>query len=210
MATELLSNGNLPLTVVLKSLPVLCSFLGEKQEEFLQKFGNENKKLFSKFKVFQDGNTRENLKKFNRIYTSLEAGHYIPVDKKINNTRKAIDGDIRSNIQEVHSKFKNKLNLKQTTEFLVNILIPKDKWIEINKNTLNKLITFYYNKFKATPKQFEEFILVGNNFEKYNSLLSKEVKKYYDEKVFNNTFKRLDLYQSLMYKDKYGEFFKDY
>ena len=208
---ELLSNGNLPLTVILKSVVILCGFLGENQETFMAKIGANNKKLYSKLKVLQSGNWKKSLEKFREIYSYLETNKFFPIEEKISNTRKSLDEEIHLFLQKAYLNFKSKINYKQNVEFLVNLLIPREKWIEIGESSLVKLINFYYNKSKSAvnTKSFENFILFDETYKKYYSYFSPKITNYYSELIFNKKFKRYEVYSALKFKDKYEELFKD-
>lgn len=84
MTMELLGSGNLPLTVINKSLVTLCAFMNEKPLDFLQKLGSKNKKLYAKTKVMKNGNILTDFEHFKKIYVKLEKNDFLPSNMPVN------------------------------------------------------------------------------------------------------------------------------
>jgi hypothetical protein len=207
---ELLSYGNLPLTVILKSVQVLSSFLGDKDDTFMTMIGNKNKKLYSKMRIIQLAEWKKDLDSFREIYTHLNINE-ITEEAIVSTKSNTIIQQIKSEINQLLIKFKNKLGNKEITEILVNVLIPKEKWIELNSANLSKLICFYYNIFEQTfsIENFEKFLLMNDNYSKYIKYFSSKLQGYYNELLFNSKYKRRDIYKALIFKSKYEELFKN-
>jgi len=199
MTMELLGYGNLPLTVIIKALPSISSFLGDTSESFLNKLGSNNKKLYSKLKVLQSG-------EFKRMLTNFTDVYKIVPEKNLVNV-KNIDEDVRSLITSLYLSYKNKINTRESVEILVNLLIPKEKWIELHSSNLMKMISFYYNKSKhlKTTDDFEEFILLNSNYKKYFSVWTSKIKKYYEEYIFGKKYMRYEILLAFKYKEKYDK-----
>ena len=208
MSCELLSNGNLPLTVILKSLPVLCVFLSEKEEDFMKKLGTYNKKLYSKMRVLVSGRWKKDLKDFQEVYNYLEQNYFTPIEDKVVNTRRNMDDDIRIWINTIFTNYKNKEKSRDNLEILVNLLIPKEKWIELNSANLLKMLNFYH---KIRPNNlteiFENFLFKNN---KISLNLSDKLSQYYfNQRIFNQKFSRSQVYKAVKFKKVYEELFKD-
>jgi hypothetical protein len=210
MSMELLCYGNLPLTVILKSVQVLSSFLGEKDETFMSKIGIKNKKLYSKMRVIQLAEWKKSLDLFREIYTNLN----IPsnIEEFIVLTRcNTIIQQIKSDINQLLIKFRNKLGNNEITEILVNVLIPKEKWIELNSSNINKLVSFYYNIFDQTfsIENFEKFLLMNQNYSKYIKYFSSKLHGYYYELLFDSQYMRKDICKALIFKSNYEDLFRN-
>lgn len=209
---ELLCYGNLPLTVILKSVQILSGFLGEKDEAFMSMIGIKNKKLYSKMRVIQLAEWNKNLVLFREIWAHLLKSELSSsIELVIVSTRSdTIIQQIKSEMNQLLIKLKNKLGNKDITEILVNVLIPKEKWIELNSANLNKLISFYYNIFEQTfsIENFEKFILMNENYLKYIKYFSPKLQSYYNEILLNSKYKRREIYKALYFKSNYEDLFR--
>lgn len=204
MTTEFNNQRTVSLNTFVRSFHEVSSFLGIDELEYLRSIGKGNKKIEALIRVKQSGTLQEDINNSEKALLDLERLGVKSIKEDLTKDERRIDQIIRNNLKEIFLKTKSKTNSQQAIELLVNLLIPRDKWIGLNSSNLQKILSFYHTKTLSlvTTEKFEKFICFNKNFHKFKSLFSSDLTQYYEERMLKSGYTRIQLKYALMIRSK--------
>jgi hypothetical protein len=189
------------LFALIRCLDPICEFIGEKPLEFIQKQKYSCKKLYSRIIPARISDLGEKIKKFKYIVSTEEI-----LRKKFEISNEGYNNFDSWNFKnsDPNPIIKNKNLLKslitsslsvldkmssKTIEFMIDFLIPSKYKSILSEYNRTDLILFYGKKVALKSEDelqdmFVNFILAGDNFQKYFS--EKSSKIYFPKFIASN------------------------
>ena len=170
--------------VMVRVLEVISSFIGKKPDEILKHHIFDCKRFNAKIKPMRIGNLS---RKIEDLEKNLEDNLFEELD--IPYIKKVVRDCLFTNYK------------KSREDFIIELLVPFDKRIELNDLNRMKILKHYYTKFislsnKDFRKQYFDFVFRGENHSKY-------------QEHFNNNIMH-DIYYSSIFAPPYLENFKSF